>query len=156
VRDHRVESGRVVALMEPSELGLLLGAETRHSLHEDMRGRHGSQTAGLLLTLLRARDHDTDQSTCPGGHTTATKRPQWVGLWSSDTIVAPRPAPSLHTQPMRAATPAPAEAQRAPDDGPDAPVSLPLCGTLWTPYAAELSWRGSPITAAVLRSWNAA
>ena len=48
MRDHRVESGRVIALMEPSEIGLLLGAETRHSLHEDTRGGHGSQTAGLL------------------------------------------------------------------------------------------------------------
>src|SRR6266436_2009585 len=104
--------------MEPSEIGLLLGAETCHSLHEDMRGRHSSQMAGLLLTLLRARDHDTDQSTCSGGHTTATKRPQWVGLWSSDTIVAPRPAPSLHTRPMRG--------------------------------------KVSPMTAAVIRWWNAA
>jgi hypothetical protein len=34
--------------MEPSEIGLLLGEVTRHSLHEDIIGRHGSQPTGFF------------------------------------------------------------------------------------------------------------
>jgi predicted RNA binding protein YcfA (HicA-like mRNA interferase family) len=48
VRDHRVESGRILALMKPSERGLLPSKETRHRFQQDMIGRHGPQTARLL------------------------------------------------------------------------------------------------------------